>query len=125
MAKQSIKSKAINAFVTAIVRTLFGWVEKWGDESFFFIVFGDKNCTDVAWYNTDQLACDAALAITCDPNAAGAFSNISTSVEILMEECLKNDNFRKAFEKTGLDDLKEGWISYEEDPDCEKENSKR
>ena len=50
MSKQSIKSKAINAFVTAIVRTLFGWVEKWDNDSFFFIVFGDKTCTDVAWY---------------------------------------------------------------------------
>ena len=125
MAKQSIKSKAINAFATAIVRTLFGWVEKWGDESFFFIVFGDKTCTDVAWYNTDQLACDAALAITCDPKAAGAFSNISTSVEILMEDALKNAKFKEAFEKTDLDDPKEGWVSIEDDPDCKQEKSKR
>ena len=120
MAKQSIKPKAINAFATAIVRTLFGWVEKWGNESFFFIVFGDKTCTHVAWDNTDQLACDAALAITCDPKAAGAFSNISTSVEILMEEALEDETFKEAFEKTGLDDRKDGWISYEEDQDDEK-----
>ena len=125
MEKQSIKSKAINAFATAIVRTLFGWVEKWGNESFFFIVFGDKTCTEVAWYNTDQLACDAALAITCDPKAAGAFSNISTSVEILMEDALEDEKFKEAFEKTGLDDPQEGWISYEDDPDCEQEKSKR
>jgi len=120
MSKQSIKSKAINAFVTAIVRTLFGWVEKWGNESFFFIVFGDKTCTDVAWYNTDQLACDAALAITCDPEAAGAFYNISTGVDVLLEDCLENDQFRKKFELTGVDNGFDGWISYEADPDCKK-----
>ena len=125
MEKQSIKSKAINAFATAIVRTLFGWVEKWGNDSFFFIVFGDKNCTDVAWYNTDQLACDAAFAIAYDPNAAGAFSNINTSVELIMENALNDEKFKEAFEKTSMDDLKEGWISYEDDPDCEKEKSKR
>ena len=125
MEKQSIKSKAINAFATAIVRTLFGWVEKWGNDSFFFIVFGDKNCTDVAWYNTEKLACDAAFAIAYDPDAAGAFSNINTSVELIMENALNDEKFKEAFEKTGLDDPKEGWISYEEDPDCKQENSKR
>ena len=120
MAKQSIKSKAINAFATAIVRTLFGWVEKWGNDSFFFIVFGDKNCTDVAWYNTEKLACDAAFAIAYDPDAAGAFSNINTSVELLMENALNDEKFKEAFEKTSMDDLKEGWICCEDDPECEK-----
>ena len=120
MEKQSIKSKAINAFVTAIVRTLFGWVEKWGNDSFFFIVIGDKNCTDVAWYNTEKLACDAAFTIAYDPDAAGAFSNISTSVELIMKNALNDEKFKEAFEKNSMDDLKEGWISCEDDPECEK-----
>lgn len=111
--KQSFKSKAINAVLTAIIRTLFGWVKEWGEDAFFFLVIGDKNCTDVAFYNTENLSCEGALAVTDRVEAAAAFMDLSGSVDILLEERLKKDDFRKEFEKTSPGKDKQGWFSVE------------
>ena len=114
MSKQSFKSKAINAVIAAIVRTLLGWAEEWGNDAFFFLVIGDKTCTDVAWHNTDDLACNGAWAITRDVPAAGAFQDIVTSFDLLIEEQLKEDEqFKKAFEQTSPSKLDSGWFSNE------------
>ena len=113
MSKQSFKSKAINAVLTAIVRTLLGWAEEWGNDAFFFLVIGDKTCTDVAWSNSEQLACNGALAIVDDPHAAGAFQNLSTSVDILLEDSLKDEKFKSVFEDTTSSANDNGWYSLE------------
>ena len=111
--KKSFKSKAINAVITAIVRTLLGWAEEWGNDAFFFLVIGDKNCTDVAWYNTEDLACNAALAITTDPRSAGAFQDLATSVDTLLEERLEEEDFKKVFQDTMPEKHANGWFSME------------
>lgn len=115
MSKQSFKSQAINAVLTAIIRTLLGWAEEWGNDAFFFLVIGDKTCTDVAWSNTDQLACDGAIAVADDPQAAGAFQNLSTSVDILLEDRLKNEKFKSVFQETSSSSDDNGWYSIEND----------
>ena len=115
MSKQSFKSQAINAVLTAIIRTLLGWAEEWGNDAFFFLVIGDKTCTDVAWFNTDQLACDSAIAVADDPQAAGAFQNLSTSVDILLEDRLKNEKFKSVFQETSSSSDDNGWYSIEND----------
>ena len=111
--KQSFKSKAINAVLTAIIRTLFGWVVEWMDDAFFFLVIGDKSCTDVAFYNTEDLSCNGALAITDNVEAAAAFQDLAGSADILLEERLKEDDFRKEFEKTEPGKDNHGWFSLE------------
>lgn len=114
MSKQSFKSKAINAVISAIVRTLLGWAEEWGNDAFFFLVIGDKTCTDVAWHNTEDLACNGAWAITRDVPASGAFQDIATSFDILIEDQLKeNEQFKEAFEKTSPSKSDTGWYSNE------------
>ena len=111
--KQSFRSKAINAVLTAIIRTLFGWVEEWGEDAFFFLVIGDKTCSDVAFYNTENLSCEGALAVTDRVEAAAAFQDLAGSVDILLDERLKKDDFRKEYEKTSPGKDKQGWFSVE------------
>ncbi len=112
--RKSIMSRAINAALTAIIRTIFGWVEEWGNDAFFFLVIGDKNCTDVAWYNPEQLSCDGALAIAGCLESVAAFQDLATSVDILNEDNLKNEDFRKKFELTSPSKDNNGWHSYED-----------
>ena len=111
--KKSFKSKAINAVLTAIIRTLFGWVEEWGEDAFFFLVIGDKTCTDVAYYNTENLSCEGALAVTDSVETAAVFMNLAGSADILLDDRLKEDDFYKEFEKTSPGKDKQGWFSIE------------
>ena len=114
MSKQSFKSKAINAVIAAIVRTLLGWAEEWGNDAFFFLVIGDKTCTDVAWRNTDDLACNGAWALTRNVPVASAFQDIATSFDLLIDEQLQeNEQFKKAFEEASPSKSDSGWCSYE------------
>ena len=112
--KQSFKSKAINAVITAIVRTLLGWAEEWGNDAYFFLVIGDKNCSDVAWYNTEQLSCDGALAVASTYESVAAFQDLASSVDLLNEDNLKNDEFREKFELSSPSKESNGWHSYEQ-----------
>ena len=112
--KQSFKSKAINAVITAIVRTLFGWAEEWGNDAYFFLVIGDKKCSDVAWYNPFNISCQGAIAISSDPRSAATFADLNTGVELLVEDSLENEKFKAAYEKLQLpEDYHDGWYSYE------------
>ena len=111
--KQSFKSKVINAVLAAIINQLFVWTRHWGNDAFFFIIIGDKTCTDVAWYNTEDLTCNGALAVTSSPRSAGAFQNLAECCDILMDEQLKNETFRKIFEKTTCAKDDDGWYSDE------------
>ena len=115
MSKKSFKSKAINAVLSAIIRTILGWVEQWDNDAFFFLVIGDKTCVDVAWSNTEDLACDGAFAIACDPKAAGAFYNLSCSVDLLIEDNVKEKEFNAAFQETSPSKEDTGWYSLEEE----------
>ena len=114
MAK-SFKSKAINAVLSAIIRTLLSWAEEWSEDAFFFIVIGDKQCTDIAWFNAEELSCNAALAITSDPETLAAFNDIAGSVDILAEDALKDDSFREKYEPTTPFNNPCGWFSSELD----------
>ena len=111
--RKSILSKAINAVLTAIIRTIFGWVEEWGNDAYFFLVIGDKYCSDVAWYNTDNLSCDGALAVAHELKSVAAFQDLATSVELLNEDNLKDDDFREKFEMTSPSEDAHGWYSHE------------
>ena len=120
--KQSFKSKVINAVLAAIINQLFVWTRHWGNDAFFFIVIGDKTCTDVAWYNTENLTCNGALAVTSSPQSAGAFQNLAECCDILMDDQLKNEKFRKIFEKTTCAKDDQGWYSDECEPDDETDD---
>ena len=120
--KQSFKSKVINAVLAAIINQLFVWARKWENDAFFFIVIGDKYCSDVAWYNTENLACNGSFAVTSSPQSAGAFQDLATSCDILMETQLKNEVFRTIFENTTCAKDNNGWYSDECEPDDETED---
>ena len=119
--QQSIHSKAINAFITAIVNALYVWASKWNNESFFFLVIGDKECTDVAWSNINGAACDGAIAISMSPETAAAFEILHTSVDMLVEDTIKDDpKFGDELHGLDIDDFKDGWCSVENANDEEK-----
>ena len=107
-------STAINAVLTAIILPICQWAAQWTG-AFFFIVIGDDHCTDVAWANTEGLAQDGAFALASNPEIAGAFEDIKTSFDILMEENLKDPEFVKAFAETMPDADKHGWHSFDND----------
>lgn len=111
--KQSFKSKAINAVISAIVRTLRGWAEEWGNNAYFFLVIGDKNCSDVAWYNTKGLARNGAFTVASFPQSAAAFVDLNTSCDILIDEQLKNKEFCKVYGNITCTKDNYGWFSIE------------
>ena len=113
--RKSFHSQVINAVITAIVRMLIGWSEEWGNDAFFFLIIGDKQCTDVAWHNTENLACEGVLALTgSGVECAAAFQDIATSFDILIDEELKADEkFAKAFAQTSPSKKAHGWCSME------------
>lgn len=120
--KQSFKSKAINAVISAIVRTLLGWAEEWGNNAYFFLIIGDKNCSDVAWYNTEDLNCNGAFTVSSFPQSAGAFQDLAVSCDILMENHLKDEKFRKVLDNTTCAKDNNGWFSSETVNDDETED---
>ena len=113
MAKKPFKSKAINAVLTAIIRTLLGWAEEWDNDAFFFLVIGDKTTVDVAWSNTADLECDGAFAIAGNPKTAGAFYNLSTAVDLLVEDNVKDKEFDAVFQETSPSKEDTGWCSID------------
>ena len=113
--------KAINAVISAIVRTLLAWAAEWSEDAYFFLVIGDKTCCDVAWSNTEDLSCGGALAITSDFETAGAFYNLSTIVDELHEERLQEEDYRKAFENTQPEKDDSGWFSLDFEPEMNEE----
>jgi len=122
MKQNSFKSNAINAVVTAIIRMLLGWAEEWGNDAFFFLVIGDKTCSDVAWHNTENLSCEGAFAVAEYPESAGALYNLFSSVETLLDDNLKQKDFRKTFEKAIPEKEDQGWCSLEHVPDTNDAN---
>ena len=113
--RKSFHSQVINAVITAIVRMLMGWAEEWGNDAFFFLIIGDKQCTDVAWHNTENLACEGALALTgSGVECAAAFQDLASSFDILIDEELKADEaFEKKFAMTSPSKKSHGWCSME------------
>ena len=110
---KSFKSKAINAVLTAIINTLIGWAKAWSNGAYFFIVIGDNISTDVAWYNTQNLAIEGAWTLANDIKAACAFADLSGSMNILLEDKLKDEEFRKEYELSMPEEDNVGWVSYE------------
>jgi hypothetical protein len=115
-------STAINAVLTAIILPICQWAAQWTG-AFFFIVIGDDHCTDVAWANTEGLSQDGAFALTVDPEIAGAFEDMKTSFDILLEDNLENPEYRKAFENTCPSVDKCGWHSLDKDEEMKSSRS--
>ncbi len=88
-AVREICIKATNTLFTHIIQPLLTWAGE-DEDTFFFIVIGNKYMTDVAWSNTEKLSVDGACTIGNIPEAASAFLDISTGVDIMVEENVKN-----------------------------------
>ena len=130
MAKQTNKTKqtkskieklmreAVNAVITAIVRTLLGWAEEWGNDAFFFLVIGDKRVADVAWSNSWTLCSDGAFAITSHPEAASAFEYLKAGYDALIGTVLEEDEKFKEHLENHVPDKEDdsGWSSVDLDP---------
>ena len=109
---QSIQSKAINAFITAIVNALFVWARQWNNNAYFFLLIGDDKCQDVAWANTDALESIAMSPVARDPKSAALYENMRVPYDIFLEESRKNAEFEKVFQEPLLD-MPENWYSEE------------
>ena len=114
---EKLMRQAVDAVITAIVRTLLGWAGEWGNDAFFFLVIGDKRVADVAWSNSWALCSDGAVAITSHPEAASAFECLKSGYEALIGTTLEEDvKFRERFENFVPDkDNDSGWSSVELD----------
>ena len=111
MAKQSIKSKAINAFITAIVNALYVWARSWGHNAYFYILIGDDKCQDVAWHNADAIETIATTPVVSHPKAAALFETMRVPYDVLLEDYRKDEKFEKAFQEPS--NLPEAWYSDE------------
>lgn len=117
--KQSLKSKAINAFIIAIVNALFNWVRVWNNGAYFFILIGDQNCSDVAWSNPDNVESYGGHSIAMNPEPAALFESMRVAYDVTLEESRKNKEFEKIFQDTEFS--QDGWFSDEyESPRKEK-----
>ena len=91
--KKTIKNalmQATNTLFTFIITPLMRWAQE-NPDAFFFIVIGDKQKTEVAWANTDGLQLNGAYTIGNIPEAAGAFLDIESGVDLFVEENVKNN----------------------------------
>jgi len=111
-AKEAL-SKVLNDVMRMVILPLFQWTAD-NQDAFFFIIIGNKHITDVAWYNSDGLTVDGALAVANDPNAAAVFEFIKTTYDIALEENVKDKDFNDAFQDHCLSSSSDkGWISAE------------
>jgi len=112
---KSFHSRVINAVITAIVRMLIGWAEEWGNDAYFFLIIGDKQCTDVAWYNTENLSQEGAFALVDGGvECAAAFQDIATTFDLYVQDRITTDEpFAKAFAQTSPLKESKGWHSVE------------
>lgn len=111
MSKQSIKSKAINAFVTAIVNALYVWARSWGNNAYFYLLIGDDKCQDVAWHNADAIESIATMPVVSHPKAAALFESMRVPYDLLLEESRKDEEFEKTFQEEF--NAPEAWYSDE------------
>ena len=110
--KKSIKSKAVDVFVSAIINALYVWARKWGKNAYFYILIGDDSCQDVAWSNTQAVEENAIFPVVCNPKAAALFENLRISYDLLVEEHLKDPEYDKVFQEPTIE-THEGWYSEE------------
>ena len=97
--KKSIKSKAINAFITAIVNALFIWARQWKNNAYFYILIGDDQCQDVAWHNADAIETIATFPVSHNPKAAALFENMRVPYDVQLDEYRKDPEFEKSFQE--------------------------
>ena len=109
--KQSFKSKAINAIITAFVNALYVWAREWGNNAYFYILIGDDTCNDVAWHNADALETVAMSPVAHDPHAAALFETMRVPYDIFLEESRKDPEYEQAFQEPS--NSPEDWISLE------------
>ena len=123
-AVQEICIKATNTLFTHIIQPLLTWAGE-DEDTFFFIVIGNKYMTDVAWSNTEKLSIDGACTIGNIPEAASAFLDISTGVDIMVEENVKNkeEGFGEEFQMHSPSKEDNAWHAMENflDDDADKQ----
>ena len=92
-------AKASDTFIKFVILPLMQWASE-DSNRFFFIVIGDQYNVDCAYANTENLACEGAFAIVNTPQTAGALTSIWTSVDILLEDSRKDEEFEKNYQNT-------------------------
>lgn len=108
-----MKSYALETLAKFIICPLIGWARD-NKGAFFFIVMGDENQADVAYYNTNALASYGAAAIAENPQTAAAFNDIELCFDIAVEENMEKKEFNDYLEKHSPSDDDEFWASYAE-----------
>jgi len=111
MSKKSLKSKAINAFITAIVNALYVWAREWGNNAYFYILIGDENCNDVAWHNADAIETIATTPVISNPKAAALFETMRVPYDVDLEDYRKDPEYEKIFQEPL--NAPEAWYSVE------------
>ena len=109
--RKSIRSKAINAFISAIINALYVWAREWGNNAYFYILIGDETCNDVAWCNSDAIETIAMSPVAHNPKAAALFESMRVPYEIFLEDNRKDPEFEKIFQEPLL--TPEEWESLE------------
>ena len=103
-------AKASDTFIKFVILPLMQWASE-DSNRFFFIVIGDQYNVDCAYANTENLACEGALAVVNTPQTAGALTSIWTSVDILLEDSRKDEAFEKAYQETSMEKDDHYWNS--------------
>ena len=123
-AVREICIKTTNTLFAHIIQPLLTWAGE-DEDTFFFIVIGNKYMTDVAWSNTEKLSVDGACTIGNIPEAASAFLDISTGVDIMVEENVKNkeEGFGEEFQMHCPSKEDNAWHAMENflDDDADKQ----
>lgn len=117
-AKNALR-KATDTLFKHIILPLMVWAGE-EEDAYFFLVIGNRHSIDIAWSNTEDLSCDGAIAIANIPEAASAFLDLSTGVDLLVRENVENneEGFGEEFQ-VGHAPSKEdnGWHSIDALPD--------
>lgn len=112
MSKKSLKSKAINAFITAIVNALYVWARQWNNNAYFYLLIGDDKCQDVAWFNSDAIETIATSPVISNPKAAALFETMRVPYDVMLEDYRKDPEYEKVFQEEF--NTPEAWYSDED-----------
>ena len=110
MKQQSFKSKVINAFLSGLINGLYQWAAQW-DGAYFFIVVGDEQCHDVAYFNHEALESVGGMSIASNPKIAAMFDRMRVPYDLFLEDYVKDEDYKKSLEFGEVPNA--GWNSDE------------
>ena len=110
---RNANAKASDDRITFLINALYGWARlNHDDDTFFFVIAGDKYNVHSAFFNSFGVTCDGAMAVSECPEMAGFIASLQGSVDLLLEDKQNDPDFQKRYEEAAPDVNDERWETW-------------